>query len=104
MKRWLIALTLLAVLSAHSWSDEPAKPAKWEGGCDKACGPAPQKPAEAGRGEAGCPDPGGGLPPAASGRYAVRRVPAGARDLPAAAAAVRAVAGARAGGDSDGPG
>ena len=54
MKRWLIALTLLAILSAQSWSDEPAKPAKPEGCCDKACGLVAKKPAETGCCDAAC--------------------------------------------------
>jgi hypothetical protein len=54
MKRWLIALTLLAILSTQSWSDEPAKPAKCED-CCKACGLAAKKPAESGCCDAACP-------------------------------------------------
>lgn len=54
MKRWFIALTLVAVWSAPSWSDEPAKPAKSEGCCSKACGLTAKKPAEAGCCDAAC--------------------------------------------------
>src|SRR5438270_13368192 len=53
MKRWLIALTLVAIQSAPSWSDEPAKPAKCDD-CCKACGLAAKKPAETGCCDGAC--------------------------------------------------